>query len=488
MSGRAFGIALAAPFALIGGIAWAWSGAPWGWPFVISGALLVAGLLSPLSRAILPTPPPRVVMRRAVRVAAWNAVFLLAGLLLVALGGEAWLRLQTPFLQKSVPDVDVPEVGRLFAPHADLRFTNVHTRWATPYWTTARANSLGFLDREPPGAERAAASCHIAFIGDSFVEARQVAVKDKLHVRLEAAAARELPGLDVAASAFGLSNTGQSHQLPLYDHFARRLRPNLVVLVFVPNDFADNHPALWRLEDGWDPDAVPYAAARRRADGTIYLSPPNPDGEERLPAIGQPVWRSVYRELTRRSAFAGWLERKLLQLNARSPEQVIAWAEEISRRPGYESFLVGWDPGIDWGPALLDVFTRTDPPPAFQDALDFTAFALDEFMQRTERDGAGLVILASHTMGPSGDPLFRRMAEMAGERGIPVVNQYDYIKRRGRNISDSHFGQDLHWNEIGHQMAADLLLEWLREHPRVCDDEPDSAPRRAEIAGAGVLQ
>ena len=57
-----------------------------------------------------------------------------------------------------------------------------------------------------PGAlhERAAASCHIAMIGDSYVEARQVPIADKFHVRLEELAARELRHLDITTSAFGI--------------------------------------------------------------------------------------------------------------------------------------------------------------------------------------------------------------------------------------------------------------------------------------------
>ena len=82
-----------------------------------------------------------------------------------------------------------------------------------------------------------------------------------------------------------------------------------------------------------------------------------------------------------------------------------------------------------------------------------------------------MVILASHTMGPSADPLFERMTEMAAERGIPVISQSDYVARQGGNIEDAKFAQDDHWSAQGHQWAAEALLEWLRENPQVCDDE-----------------
>ena len=130
----------------------------------------------------------------------------------------------------------------------------------------------------------------------------------------------------------------------------------------------------------------------------------------------------------------------------------------------------GWEPSANSDVVMSEFFRRPDPPPVFQEALAFTAFALDEFVDRAELDGAELVILASHRMGPSGDPLFERMADMARERGIPVINQSDYVARQGGKIEDAHFAHDIHWSAQGHQWAAEALLEWLRENPQVCDD------------------
>ena len=135
--------------------------------------------------------PPRILpssLPRALRRVAWNASLLLAGLALIGLAGEAWLRLTTPFVGRHYPKQFVPGVGVLGKPDSEVRWTN-----GLDYWTVSRTNSLGFLDREPLDPERAAASCHVAVIGASFVEAKEVAVADKFHVVLEALAGRELP-------------------------------------------------------------------------------------------------------------------------------------------------------------------------------------------------------------------------------------------------------------------------------------------------------
>ena len=181
-------------------------------------------------------PAARRAALAAARTVGWNVLLLLAGLALIAAGGEAWLRLTKPFMHPVEARRFVPGVGFTRTPGAEVRWTN-----GRDIWTVSRANSLGFLDREPPPPGKAAQSCHVTVIGDSFVEAREVAVPDKLQVRLEALAAGELPELEVTTSAFGMTDTGQIEQLPFYDAFARRLRPKLVVLVFVHNDWHDNN-------------------------------------------------------------------------------------------------------------------------------------------------------------------------------------------------------------------------------------------------------
>ena len=354
----------------------------------------------------------------------------------------------------------------MLLPDMEMRFSN-----NLDFWTNARTNSLGFLDREPPDPALAAASCHIAAIGDSFVEAAQVGVEDKFHVRLENMAA-ELPDLDITVSAYGVQNTGQTHQLPWYDEYVQPLRPNLVVLVFVNNDFSNNSPALYATTTGYHPDWIPYAIARRSADGAIYLVPPNPEFQRRAlpPFEDYPLIVRLWLKTSSRSILSEYLGRKLNIRDAWRIAPIPARVEELASLPGYESIADGWEPAAlrDW--RSLDFFRHPLPPPVFQEALEFTAFALDEFVYRTKRDGAELVVLASHTMGPSGALLFERLADMARERGIPVINQSDYVTRQGGRIEDAHFAHDAHWSAQGHQWAAEALLEWLRGNPQVCDD------------------
>ena len=351
---------------------------------------------------------------------------------MLAIAGEVYLRLTTP-IGRHFPTHFVPNVGVLGKPHAEVRWSNDHD-----FGTVQRTNALGFLDRELISPERAAASCHVAMIGDSFVAAREVAIADKFHVRLEALAARELPHLDVTTSAFGRSATGQINQLPFYDEYARYLHPKLLVLVAVANDFRDNS-VIWKaLDQGFDPERMPYVTAARDEDGKIRLHPPHPDYMTfRLARIfglsesaARPLseaWKKV-----RTSYFGDRLRDKAKTVFAAQYA-----ADRVER--------------------------------LFRDALDMTGFALDQFKARADRDGVALIILATHTMRTTGNGRYDWMNALATARGIPVVAQYDYIVGRGNAVEDAHWTHDIHWNPTGHRWAAEALLEYLKQHQAVCE-------------------
>ena len=408
-------------------------------------------------------------IRRALRLAGWNALLLLAGVALIGVVGEMYFRLRAPFLENDAPSAWFPTIGRIFTPNAEVRWTN-----RLDFWVESRANSLGFLDREPIGLERAAASCHIAMIGDSYVEARQVHIADKFHVRLEELAAEELRHLDITTSAFGIMRTGQVNQLAYYDEFARALRPALLVLVFVNNDFMENAPILDGLNGGVDPDRLTAVSATRGADGTITLRPPHPpSAESRLATMAStsPPWYTrVTDRLSDMSPLARWLElKKPAWFPADTDPELIAWVALLSQRsPRYAALFDGWRPRTR-GHIQEPFLYAQDLPPVYEDGLDFTGFALDQFRERADRDGAALVILSTHYIGTRGDLGFDRLTALAEARGIPVIDYNDYVLRQGAEPRrDARWEYNRHWNIAGHRWAAEALLEYLKENQEIC--------------------
>ena len=401
--------------------------------------------------------------RRALHVAAWNAALLACGLALIAAAGEIWLRATRPFPGWSTPLHLVPDIGYVYRPGAEIHRTN-----HLDFWTVSRTNSLGFADREP-AAERAADGCRVMMIGDSFVAALQVPVADKLHVRLEALARRELPHLDIRATAFGQGGFAPVNELAFWDRHARRLRPRLLVLVLSVNDLWGNSSLLRGLESGWDPDRLPFVTARRAADGTITLLPPDPDPApwwEIVPPASMPWTVRADRLLER---YESWYLPARLRHELRrwsQPDRRQAWARALLPRRRHAAHV---DTLLGIRRTWEDVVREAAPPPVFREALALAGFAFDQFAERTRRDGTALVILATRTLGGGDDPAFGRVRALAEPRGIPVINQHDYIVSRGGDVSDTYWRRDGHWNPAGHRWAAEALLEHLRRNPRICD-------------------
>ena len=415
--------------------------------------------------------------RRVARLLGWNVLILLAGLVLIAGGAEVYLRLTVPFRESVLPVRVEPGVGVIRPPHAEVRYTS-----GRDFWQVSRANSLGFLDREPPSPERAAASCHVTLIGDSFVEGPEVPLEDRVQVRLEELAAREAPELDVTTSAFAFRGTGQINQLPFYDSYARRLSPDVVALVFARNDFHENSLALQSWLFGRSPDHPPWLSARRGPDGEWELVPPASSLEAlranlipRWPVPPEPAGRRIERKVREWSYFADWLWARAGDgapfNDERGPgvRQRLAWVEVISAHPRHADFAEGWDPSR-WNRGGYEPVLDENPAPLFAEALDAMAFALEQFRRRAERDGAELVIFATHDIREGGDLWAERLHEVAARvgAGIPVISQYDHMAAVGGEVWQARWEHDYHWNATGHRWAAEAIWEWLKANPEVC--------------------
>lgn len=404
---------------------------------------------------------------RALPIIAWNALLSLIGLLLIAVTGEIYYRVKLPFVVISKPRHFVKDVGYLYRPHAEVRSTNL-----SEFWTISRANSLGFLDREPLSPQRTAESCHIAMIGDSFVAASQVPIEAKFHVRLEHEARRKLPNLDVTTSAFGRDATGPVNQLPFYEHYVQHLKPDLLVLAIVHNDFENSSPVLYDEHYPSRQFALTMAHAVRSSTGEIRLVPP------RLRAFAELVERAelaapgIYSRVLSKSFLGQVFYRHMIDrmtaIHSRYSRDESGKCICCSKTSSDRKFSENHDFQMH--------FLKNDLHGPCKDAFDFLGFALDRFQQMAQRDGASLVVLATDTLRDyprseeAADKGYHILARKLTEaRGIPFIDLYDYIVRQGGRTDDGRFALDRHWNIQGHQWAAEALLEYLERNQSVCD-------------------
>ena len=403
-------------------------------------------------------------------------------IILLALGAgalEIYCRAVTPFLTTVWPSKFVPEVGFTFEPHADVWWSN-----HTDYWVHERTNRFGFLDRKPPTGPASPGVCRVVFVGDSFVEAAQVPISDKFHVLFEQAFNARSTERKIETVAFGYAGSAQIDQLPFYEHFVRRLKPDVVVLVVVNNDLANNSAVLEAIRNGWHPVHSPRLfAVRDPTSGAPMFQPIDPKWRDYLlPVIPRRfgLVQSTHDWLMDYSYAYEWLFTLLSRQYPRQAASIsgqpsyvdvlTARVEYLHQDPRFRPLLSGWPNGT-----IGDIdgeFFKPDPlPPVFQDAMDFSDFAFAQWAKSVPRDGAKLLGLATASLAlpGRGTKYLERVETLLHKNGIEVINQVAYATQHGFSPIAMAFPNDGHWSPYGHERTAEELLEYFIQHPELCD-------------------
>src|SRR5262245_30588823 len=200
---------------------------------------------------------------------AGNLLALALGLAGGALLLELVLRIAGFNPAMTMPD---PTIGYRFVPHARYRRTQEG-------FSTGRFNAHGWRDVEHAYA-KPANTTRILVLGDSYVSAFQVPLDSAFYRRLERGlAARATAGRTFEAIALGQDGNSTGVEYLTYQHWGVRYDPDVVAVLFVLNDQADN----WRpvaldkarpsfVEEG---DSLrlddSFASAKRRPDPLRWL-------------------------------------------------------------------------------------------------------------------------------------------------------------------------------------------------------------------------
>ena len=292
--------------------------------------------------------------------------------------------------------------------------------------------------------------------------------------------AHEAPDLDVTVSAYGIMGTGQVNQLPFYDGYARRMSPDLVVLVFYDNDIRDNSAGLSWLKHGHAPDHPPFVSAKRVADGSIELIMPDPEFAEYVSTIDDSsLMMSVIRRMAVFSHFARWIRANTrgFRLTVEEFRNVLlsARVEYLTGMPEWAYLFDGWVPNTHL--ELHETKSWKVASEIFREGWGFTSFGLEQFKRRADHDGATLMVLVTSNWHGESDRRFLWLSSIAESLDIPVVSQHDYIVSQGGSVEDARWDNDFHWTPAGHRWAAEAIwehigTEWQGKCPEA-EPQPD---------------
>lgn len=401
----------------------------------------------------------------------WNVVLVIASLTLSLLVIEVALRWRFPIKKSTLPTIFDPRVGLILKPGSEMRSTNY-----SDYALKQRANSLGFLDREPRGAKEPG-TFRILALGDSFVEAQQLPIADKLHVLLEGMLAKRYPERRFETAALGRSGAGTAAELAYYETYGRAFRPDLVVVVFVHNDFADNSPLIGSVTYGGWPEHPPWPLFEPDGNGGFRQLTADSALSRKMIDI-QPVPEIAFglRERLGRSRLVRWAitvaDRRWRWSHARQTKLETRRLARLRTDPRYAGRLAGWRYPDDLD--KNDMFFAKEMPPVFDEAEVITDHAFALLAEAGRRDGFKLLVLAippcsvtpwwkrnQREIVDKGQLL--RLQRIAARHDFPVLDLATAFAKRG-DPRDAEWPHDSHWTQTGHRWTAEAIAEFIAAH------------------------
>jgi len=319
-----------------------------------------------------------------------------------------------------------PEVGSVYT--ADAVGVQVNPVCLGAYRQVVQINAKGLRDDEIPYARGNA--YRILFLGDSFLESRQIALQDTFHARLE----NDL-GVEIIAGGHG--GWGTDNELLWYRQEGYKYQPDLVILLYQPaNDVQDNSTTI---------NIVPYQYPHfTLEDGALLLH--TAPAEISPPVSAEKTTsQSLHTFLLDHSRLYDLITMRLRRKQIAVGSQTVT-ASTLSGddHPASES-------GGDLRYAQL-----------YNDAFALTFALVNQLRREAEADGAGfLIALASSDVRVRSGTNAREI-EALSRLEIEYIDLLPAIQAADTPDNPLHLPCDGHWTLNAHILVADVLAEYLR--------------------------
>lgn len=362
-----------------------------------------------------------------------------------------------------------------------LKPNSTFFRQTVDYQVRIDSNSLGYNDVEHE-VEPQKGTRRILLLGDSFTEAGQVPFEQSMGRILQ----KELGRQNTEIINMGINAYGTAQAYLTLVERGISYRPDLVILLFCPNDVGNNSRELMDSMHLGKPDIEqfgrPYFEIDPASDKLLLVKP---DYERSLD------WSNKRRKWQRKKYESkSYIERLLLYSTL---SKFIKRYQDPRNGLKYKR-----DPNILFGPYLNDflpehglgkISRASEYERMWDTAWRVTCRLLGRIKQTCAKQGSGFLIVTvpvRRQVDPaiisrikSRRPEFkfdfdlvnRRLKACAYEKGISFLDILPLFRevRREKGITLFHQIKDFHWNSRGHQVAASAVLERLRQH-RIMND------------------
>ena len=370
---------------------------------------------------------------------------------LALLGASILVGLLIAEIALRIAGISFPEFSRLHPVLGWAPRPGVEGTYAFGGRTHLRINKAGFRDSDhalakPEGVLR------IAVLGDSFTEAREVALEETFWKVMEAEMAGCVPGVEVLG--FGVNGYGTAQEYLVLETSVWDYDPDIVLLaVFTGNDVWNNSRRL----DGHE--YRPYYVFR---EGALVLDDTNQRSLGfRIARVTSEIKRTIFNRL-------------------RTFQVVHQSYRDLKTRRKYGDLEVIDQLGAGLETALYVPPTET----AWTEAWAVTEGLILKMRAATEERGADFWIVTltnpaqvhpdaairrqiAETVGMGDDLTYpdRRFGAFAEARGIPFIGLLEplraYAEAEGASLHGSVRFAGGHWNSAGHRRAGEVLAERL---------------------------
>lgn len=324
-----------------------------------------------------------------------------------------------------------PELGWTYSPG----MTGFKVSRAGEFAHPVRFNALGLRDEEHrPG--KAADAYRVLLLGDSFVGGLQVS-REEAFSTLLTQRLTESQGRKVEVINAGVDGYGTAQQLLLFKEMAPQYHPDLTVLaVFLYTDLSDNS-----YRAGYQNHHLAYQCGRPYykigAEGLQRMESMHPGDMIQPPLLDRLLrWSTLYSIVSPSSYLAPVFQQR-----------------EIFRKVYPEALVESWK---------------------------LTQELILSLAAEVEQSGSKFVVMVIPHAIQVGQPLYslnpRYFTAEQLEKSLLMMKQFleenhlsyiDLVPAMQREISSGktlYFEKDGHWNQDGHQLVADVMAAWLREH------------------------